>query len=36
MKAIKNKTAKEIIINNKCGKKKVGFYEVYEVPGEIK
>lgn len=36
MKAIKYKTAKEIIINNKSGKKKVGFYDVYEVPGEIK
>lgn len=35
MKELKNKTAKEIKINNKSGKRKVGFYDVYEMPGQI-
>ncbi|MDN3692522.1 hypothetical protein QWZ06_09660 [Chryseobacterium tructae] len=34
MEEIKNKKAKEIFITNKSGKRKVGFYDVYEIPGD--
>jgi len=34
MEEIKNNTAKEIKFNNKSGKRKVGYYDVYEIPGD--